>query len=263
VTARELARRGATVVLVGRNAERSAAAVEQIKNETGNPAVECLLADLSVQADVRRVAEEFKGRYERLHVLINNAGALFLERRETSDGIEMTFALNHLAYFLLTNLLLDRLKASAPARVINVSSAAHWRVTLDFEDLQNRRKYKGFQVYSQSKFANLLFTYELARRLAGTGITVNAVHPGVVASNFGTANGWAGRGIQLLFKVIGLSPEEGAQTVIYLATSLDVERITGKYFIKEKPVASAPASYDEHAATRLWNVSAEMAGLSP
>jgi NAD(P)-dependent dehydrogenase (short-subunit alcohol dehydrogenase family) len=262
VTARELARHGATVVVVGRNPERCAATVAQIQAETGNKNVEALRANLSVQQEIHALAKQFLERYPRLDVLINNAGAVMFERQESADGIELTFALNHLAYFLLTSLLLDRLKASAPARIVNVSSAAHLRVALDFDDLQNQRRYRGFHVYSQSKLANLFFTYELARQLEGTGVTVNALHPGVVATNFGSDNGWRGSLLRVFFKLFGISPEEGARTIIYLATSPEVEGVTGKYFVKEKMVASSAVSYDTAAAERLWRVSAELTGLS-
>ncbi len=262
VTAQALAQQGATVIVVGRSRKKTVATVEEIKRRTGNPSVEYLLADLSVQAEIRRLAEEFKRRHDRLHVLVNNAGGFFMSRQETADGLEMTFALNHLGYFLLTNLLLDVIKASAPARIINVSSAAHENAQMNFEDLQGERKYSGWQAYGQSKLANLLFTYELARRLEGTGVTVNALHPGFVATNFGANNyGIVGRIMKRIVNLRGISPEEGADTSIYLATSPEVEGITGKYFVKRRAVPSSPASYDEDAARRLWEVSAEMTGL--
>ncbi len=189
VTAQVLAQAGAEVVVVGRNREKSEATVDRIKQQTGNSAVEYMLADLSSQTAIRQLAETFKRQHERLNVLVNNAGAFFLWRQESVDGIEMTFALNHLGYFLLTNLLLDTLKASAPARVINVSSGSHRGETINFNHFQGKRMYSGFRAYGESKLANILFTYELARRLEGTGITVNAIHPGFVATNIGTNNG--------------------------------------------------------------------------
>jgi NAD(P)-dependent dehydrogenase (short-subunit alcohol dehydrogenase family) len=262
VTARELARQGATVIVVGRNREKSEATVSEIKQQTGNPNVEFMLADLSVQKAVHQLAEQFKRQYQRLHVLVNNAGAIFLRRQESADGIEMSFALNHLNYFLLTNLLWDTLKASAPARIINVSSRAHQRVAgLNFDDLQNRKGYAGQQVYGQSKLANVLFTYELARRLEGTSVTANTLHPGFVATNFATNNGWLARLARPFLDLFALSAEEGARTMIYLATSPEVESVTGKYFVKEKAVPSSPASYDEAAARRLWEISTKMTGL--
>ena len=266
VAARALAEQGATVIGVGRNREKNAAAVAQIKQQTGNPDIEYLLADLSVQKDVRALAEQIKRKYARLHVLVNNAGALFLKRQQSADGIEMTFALNHLNYFLLTNLLLEPLKASAQAqssaRIINVSSRAHVRVAgLNSDDLQNQQGYTGFQAYGQSKLANVLFTYELARRLEGTGVTVNALHPGFVATRFATNNGWLTRLVRPVLDLFALSAEEGAQTILYLATSPEVEGVTGRYFVESKAVPSSPASHDAAAARRLWDISAEMTRL--
>jgi retinol dehydrogenase 12 len=257
-TAQELAGRGATVVVVGRNRQKCEATVGDIQQRTGNPAVAFLLADLSSQAEIRRLASEFRQNHDRLDVLINNAGGIFLDRRESVDGIELTFALNHMAYFLLTELLLDLTKSSAPARIINVSSEAHRGMTLDWEDLQARRSYRGFRVYSQSKLANLLFTFELARRLAGTGVTVNAMHPGFVASNIFAGNGWKGWAVRRIASLFALSPEAGARTVVYLATSPDVAGVTGQYFVKERPVQSSAASHDEEASRRLWEVSKEL-----
>jgi NAD(P)-dependent dehydrogenase (short-subunit alcohol dehydrogenase family) len=257
-TAAGLAARGATVVVVGRSAERAAATVARIRRRTPGATVESLLADLSSQRDVRRLAEAVTARHDRLHVLVNNAGAVFLRRRESPDGLELTFALNHLAYFLLTTLLLDTLKASAPARVVNVSSDAHQPARLDFDDLQAERGYSGFGVYGRSKLANLLFTYELARRLEGTGVTVNAVHPGVVASRFATNNGRLARLLRPLARPFMLSPEQGARTVVYLATSPEVEGVTGQYFVRERPRRSSAASYDRAAAERLWQASADL-----
>jgi NAD(P)-dependent dehydrogenase (short-subunit alcohol dehydrogenase family) len=218
---------------------------------------------LSSQEQIERLAEEAKKRYERLNVLINNAGALFLHRRESVDGIEMTWALNHLGYFLLTNLLLDLIQRSAPARIVNVSSRAHERARIDFDDLQGRRTYSGMRAYGQSKLANLLFTHELARRLEGTGVTVNALHPGFVATNFGADdNGFFLRLIlRLLQRARAISAEEGAQTSIYLASSPEVEGVTGKYFFRKRPQPSSPASYDEETARRLWEVSLESTRL--
>jgi NAD(P)-dependent dehydrogenase (short-subunit alcohol dehydrogenase family) len=262
VTAQALAGRGATVVVVGRNPEKSRAVANQIRQKTHNPNVDCLLADLSVQQQVRHLAETFKSRYDRLDILINNAGAVFFKRHETPDGLERTFALNHLNYFLLTNLLLDRLQASAPARIINVSSAAHYAATISFNNLQYRRWYfGGWPAYAQSKLANILFTYELARRLEGTGVIANTLHPGLVATNFGANNGWVGRLFRLAMNPISVSPTTGAQTMIYLATSPQVEGITGKYFDGDRPFRSSRASYNETTARRLWEISEELTGL--
>jgi NAD(P)-dependent dehydrogenase (short-subunit alcohol dehydrogenase family) len=285
VTARELARRGARVVIVGRSQQRCEATVEAIRLRTGNPAVEFLRADLSSQAEVRRLAQEFLQRHRRLDVLVNNAGALFARSQESVDGIEMTFALNHLAYFLLTGLLLDTLRASAPARIVNVSSRAHEDVQgLDFDDLQARSgarsfwgyggsrfggllftlfapmRHPAFLQYARSKLANLLFTCELARRLEGTGVTVNALHPGFVASRFSAGHGAFGWLMRRWAGLFAIGVEEGAQTSVYLATSPEVEGVTGRYFVKCKAVPSSPASLDQEAARRLWQVSEELTG---
>jgi NAD(P)-dependent dehydrogenase (short-subunit alcohol dehydrogenase family) len=197
-------------------------------------------------------------------VLVNNAGGIFASRQLTADGYELTFALNHLAYFLLTNLLLDMLKANAPARIVNVSSGAHLGATLDFANLQNEQHYSagGMCAYGQSKLDNLLFTYELARRLSGTGVTVNALHPGTVATGFGENNRGGMRVAMQIFHLFSLTPEQGADTIIYLASSPEVAGVTGKYWEKRKPVQSSPASYDEATQRRLWEVSAQMVGLS-
>jgi retinol dehydrogenase-12 len=193
--------------------------------------------------------------------LVNNAGALFSRRQLSRDDIEMTFALNHLAYFLLTHLLLDPLKASASARIVNVSSEAHRGARLDFADLQGQHSYSGWRAYARSKLANILFTYELARRLEGTGVTANALHPGFVATSFGRNN----RNITGLFfriaQLAAISPEEGAKTIIHLASSPEVQDITGRYFVKQKAVRSSQVSYDRAAAERLWKVSAELTRL--
>jgi NAD(P)-dependent dehydrogenase (short-subunit alcohol dehydrogenase family) len=220
--------------------------------------VDYLLADLSVQAQVRKLAEEFKSRYERLDVLVNNAAAIYFRRTVSADGIEMTFAVNHLAYFLLTNLLLDTLKASAPARVVNVASNSHRGKHLDFDNLELKRGYNPGKAYGRSKLANLYFTYELARRLVGTGVTVNAMHPGFVATNMAANNGWLVRLFLPLVHRNSLTPEQGASTAVYLASSPDVEGVTGKYFVREREVESDPVSHDESAASRMWQVSEEM-----
>lgn len=264
--AEALVQRGASVVLVGRDRARCESTAERLRG-VGRGAVDFLVADLSAQAEIHRLASEFLRRYGQLHVLINNASAIFLRRSETVDGIESTFALNHLAYFLLTNLLLDCLKASAPARVINVSSIGHTHVNgINFDDLQWRRSYRGFKAYHQSKLANLMFTYELARRLRGTGVTVNALHPGMVTTNIGRNNGWLWR----IGKPIGdryfgfkyVTAAEGAQTVVYLARSPEVEEVTGGYFDNQKPAESSAASRDEAAAARLWQICEELTGIA-
>ena len=259
VAAREFACLGATVVGVGRNPEKCTATAANIQDETGNRRVEYLVADLSSQAQVRQLAAVFTAKYTRLDVLVNNAGAYFSKRQESIDGIEMTLALNHLNYFLLTNLLVDTLKASAPARIVSVSSNAHQVGHINFADIEGRRRYLSWPAYGQSKLANVLFTYELARRLDGGGVTATTMHPGFVASNFGHNNqdlmGW---GTRLAQKIAGHSPEQGAHTMIYLASSPEVEGVTGKYFVDEKAVPSSPATYDEGTARCLWELSAAM-----
>jgi NAD(P)-dependent dehydrogenase (short-subunit alcohol dehydrogenase family) len=260
-TVRGLAAQGAVVVAVGRNPEKGSAVVSQIQKTTGNPSVDLMLADLSVQAQVRHLAEEFKKRYSRLDVLVNNAGAIFLKRQLSADGIEMTFALNHLSYFLLTHLLLDTIKESAPARIVNVSSNMQKSARIDFDDLEGVREYGSFKAYGQSKLCILLFTYGLARRLEGTQVTVNAVHPGVVGTNIGGNNGWLGRLFVPLYQLFGKSPSKGAETSLYVASSPELAGVTGKYFINKKPVLSSPISYDETVARRLWDISKNMTGL--
>ena len=261
VAALELARKGARVVLVGRSREKAEATAAEIRKESGNPEVEYLLADLSSEAEVRRLAGEVKSRYPRLDVLINNAGAMISPRRESVDGIEMTWALNHMAYFLLTDLLLDTLKASAPSRVVSVASDAHRMVSgIDFDDVEGKKSYKAFRNYGQSKLANILFTRELARRLEGSGVTANCLHPGFVATNFSSGKGFTFRLFQVLAKVIAITPEQGARTTVYLASSPEVEGVTGGYFAKEKPSKPTAAARDDEAARRLWTLSEAMVG---
>ncbi len=263
ITARELAKMGAAVTIVSRNPEKTARTVIEIREASGNPNVDMLVADLSSQADIRRAAAEFNARHDHLNVLVNNAGAYFMKRTESVDGIEMTFALNHLGYFLLTHLLLDALKAGSPARIVNVSSAAHVGGRLNLDDLQMKKRFSGWAAYSQSKLANLYFTYELSRQLEGQGVTVNALHPGFVDTNFGVSNGGLGGWMMNLFQKIGaISPEEGAKTSIYLASSPEVEGITGKYFADKKPVNSSRISYAPDLARALWERSLELTGLS-
>jgi NAD(P)-dependent dehydrogenase (short-subunit alcohol dehydrogenase family) len=263
ITARTLAEQGGAVALVGRNPEKGEALASRIRATTGNDRVSYYTADLSIQTEVRRLADEFLSRHDRLDVLVNNVGGIFLRRRLSVDGIEMTFALNHLSYFLLTNLLLDTLKASAPARIINVSSGAHRSARMKFDDLQLARGFWLFRAYGQSKLANVLFTYELARRLEGTGVTANALHPGLVATDIARNNGWLFRLLLPLILRNARTPEEGAATSIYLATAPDVAEISGCYFYDKKAVRSSAASYDEEAARQLWAVSARMTGLDP
>jgi retinol dehydrogenase-12 len=258
VAARELARMGAQTVLVSRSAEKCTQSVEAIKKETGNSQVEFIAADLSTNAGVQEVAHEFKKRHTHLDVLLNNAGAMFMSRQVSSDGVEMTIALNHLNYFHLTILLLDVLKASGPARIVNVSSDAHRGGKIDFDDIQLKKGYSGFKAYSQSKLANLLFTYEMARKLEGTKVTANALHPGFVDTGFAKNNGGLIKFGMSLLKPMQRKVDEGAQTSIYLASSPEVEGVSGKYFADSKAIASDQASYDNAAAEKLWQLSLEM-----
>jgi NAD(P)-dependent dehydrogenase (short-subunit alcohol dehydrogenase family) len=261
--AQALAQMGATVVIVGRDAQKTRQVSEEIKSASGSQNVDYLLADLSSQRDVRRLAGEFKRKYPHLHVLLNNAGGTFATRQLSVDGIEMTFALNHLAYYLLTNLLLDTLKDSAPARIINVASDAHSRGKIDFANLQGERYYSGFGPYGNSKLANILFTTELAQRLEGTGVTVNALHPGLTSTGFGQNNpGFLMKIMGAVIPLIARSPEKGAKTSIYLASSPEVQSITGKYFVDCKVTQPAPQAADRVVARKLWNVSAEIVHLA-
>ena len=259
-TAAGLAGLGARVGIVGRDAARSEAAAKQLRAVGGQ--VDVFIADVSSQDEVRRLADEALATYPRLDVLVNNVGGYWATRHTTVDGLEHTFAVNHLAPFLLTNLLLDRLRASAPARVVTVSSGAQAMGTLDFGDLQGEQDYSGQRAYNQSKLANVMFTYELARRLAGSGVTANVLHPGVVRTDFGRedSKGW----MRLMLPVIRpfmKNPERGAATSIYLASSAELEGVTGRYFANGKPTASSKASQDGAAVARLWDVSAELVGL--
>jgi NAD(P)-dependent dehydrogenase (short-subunit alcohol dehydrogenase family) len=259
-TALGLARQGATVVGVGRNRDKCQAIAARIRQETGNSAIEFMQADLSAQAEVRRFAEEFRRSHPRLDVLVNNVGAFFMSRRLSADGIELTWALNYLSVCLLTELLLDTLKASAPSRVVNVSSAMHSGAHLNFDDLQGARKYSGMKAYGQSKLALLMYTYDLARRLAGTGVTVNALHPGFVASDMYRSSGGVVKLLGPIINLMAISPEAGAETSVYVAASPEVEGVTGKYFVKKQAVASSDASYDAAATARLMALTAAMVG---
>lgn len=261
-TAEALARMGAQVVIVGRNPEKTERVVQALRQATGSSTIEYLLADLSLQSQVRALAEHFKARYDRLDVLINNAGAIFSTREETAEGFERTWATNHLSYFLLTSLLLDLLKKSAPARIINVASDAHRASTLR-ADTQWTKGFWSFGAYGHSKLCNILFTRALARRLVGTGVTVNALHPGVVASGFGRSE----RGVIDLFYRLGtlfmLSPEQGARTSIYLASALEVADKSGLYWARCKVKRPNRGAEDDNAAEKLWALSLKQTGLSP
>jgi NAD(P)-dependent dehydrogenase (short-subunit alcohol dehydrogenase family) len=261
-TAQEIARMGATVIIIGRNMTRCDNAVNMITQETGNRSVEYILADLSSQAQIRSAAARFNEKYDHLEVLVNNAGGVSLRRNVSVDGIELTFAVNHLAYFLLTNLLNAALKNSPSARVVNVSSGSHYGEQLDFNNLQLKKSYNVYRAYGRSKLANVLFSYELARRTAGTHITSNVLSPGMVATDiWKKVNPWLTPLINPVIQRIGQPPLLGAQTSIYLATSPEVEGITGKFFADKKPMHSSAYSHDLEAAKRLWEVSAELTGM--
>jgi NAD(P)-dependent dehydrogenase (short-subunit alcohol dehydrogenase family) len=262
-TAAALAALGARVGITGRDQARAAAAAAGIRAATGNPAVDVFTADMSVQAEVRRLAAQVADTYPRLDVLVNNVGGFWAHRHVTADGLERTFALNHLASFLLTNLLLDRLTASAPARIVTVSSGAQARGRIDVDDLQGERNYSGQRAYSQSKLANVMFTYELARRLEGTGVTATVLHPGVVRTSFGAED----QAAHVAFVIRAArpfmkTPAQGAVTPVYLASSPQVEGVTGQYFANRKPKTSAYADRDTAAAARLWQASSDLVGLT-
>lgn len=254
-TALGVAKLGAHVVLVGRNPEKTQRVCDELKAATGNQHIDFLLADLSLLSEVRKVAAEFLARFGTLQVLINNVGAINLEREVTREGFELTFAMNHLGLFLLTELLLPALQKGAPARIINLSSDAHRSTGLDFDDLQAERSYSSFKVYSRSKLMNVLFTRELAHRVAPLRITANAVHPGMVASEFINKPGALGRIANAFVGAFGLSPEAGARTSVFLASSAEVEGTTGRYFVKSKAVSPSRKAQDDAAAKRLWEVS--------
>ena len=262
VTATSLAAQGAEVIVAGRNQRKADDTVSWIKSETGNSAVRYLLADFADLGQVRDLARAFKERTSRLHVLVNNAGGFFNTRRETPYGVEMTFLVNHLAPFLLTNLLLETLQEGAPARIVNVTSAAHQYDSMNFDDLGFKRGYAGMKAYARSKLANVLFTYELARRLDGSQVTVNAVHPGHVATDMWKTNfPFIGSALKWVMGFFARTPEQGADTVIYLASSPEVEGITGTYFADREAVQSSPLSYDEGVARRLWQISKDLTRL--
>lgn len=262
-TALGLARQGATVVMVARNPEKGEAARSQIMTTTGNSNIHLLTADMSSQRSIENMVHDFREKFDRLNVLVNNAGVYLTKREENADGLELTFATNHLGYFITTLLLWDFLRAGAPARVINVSSDAHRQAKLDFDDLQSRKKYRGFQAYSRSKLANVLFTYELNKRRMGADITINALHPGFVASNFGRNNrGVVGLFMNTVVPWIALTEAEGAATSIYLATSDEVAGKSGHYYAKCAPVKSSAESYNVKSAERLWAESEAITGLT-
>lgn len=267
-TALAIAQSGATVVLVGRNPEKSQAVLEEIRSATYNKNLHLLIADLSSQAQIRQLAEDYHAQFSRLDVLVNNAGGYFYKRQETVDGIELTFGLNHLAYFVLTGLLLDKLietgQTTGDARIVNISSEAHRykRHGIPFDNLQTQKKYNAMKAYSLSKLANIMFTYELARRLDDKPVTVNALHPGFVRTGFTrNAQGLSQKVFGMIAKVMAKSPKDGAKTSIHLAASDELRSVSGQYFIKSKPVESNPPSYDKDAQQKLWDISLDMTGL--
>ncbi len=264
VAAEELARRGAALILVGRDPRRGAAALKRIKSRVPAAQVALRIADLSRFGEIHRLAAELLATAGRIDVLVNNAGAFFDRHALTEDGVERTFALNHMGYFLLTDLLLARLREAAPSRIVNVASEAHRGATLDFSDLAGRNGAKGWPAYRRSKLANILFTAELARRLEGSGVTANCLHPGFVATRFGDAgNSLATRAfIGLAKRVMAITPEEGGRTIVHLAGDPAVAGISGRYFIKSRAAQPSPAAQDAAAARRLWEESARLAGLA-
>jgi NAD(P)-dependent dehydrogenase (short-subunit alcohol dehydrogenase family) len=263
IAAIELSRMGASVCIVARNRSKGQAVLEEIRRETNNVQLELFIADLSSMADVRKLAQEFTAKHATLDVLLNNAGAFYSERKLSADGLEMTFALNHMSYFLLTNLLLPVLKATPNSRVVSVSSAAHTSGKLDFANLQGEQKFNGWKAYSDSKLENALFTFALARRLAGSSVTANCLHPGFVKTGFGEGNsGIFSVVLGIAKNLMAISVEAGAQTMIHLASSPDVAGVTGKYFDKSKAVSSSAASLDQAVQEQLWAHSEKLAGIT-
>jgi NAD(P)-dependent dehydrogenase (short-subunit alcohol dehydrogenase family) len=260
-TAKGLALMGAHVVMVSRDRERGEAAQREIQSSATNASVDLLLADLSSQDEIRDLAAAVERDYPLLHVLVNNAGALVNPREETVDRMEYTFALNHLAPFLLTNLLRDLLKSSAPARIVNVTSEAHAMGRIHFNDLQGLVRYRPLGAYNQAKLANIMFTYELARRLGDAPVTVNCVHPGGVNTNFANNTRGAFAAMFRLLKPFMRRPEKGAETVLFVATAPALEGVTGRYLVDMEARPSSRRSYDEDVARRLWDVSARLTGL--
>ena len=258
----QLAEQGARVMMVCRNRERGEPALAEIKAKSGNDAVALMTADFESQQQIRDLADAYKRAHDRLDVLINNAGLYLSERHETEDGIESTWAVNHLAPFLLTNLLLDVIKASAPARIVTVASDAHRAGRLDFDDLEMKEKYRWIAAYAQSKLANVMFTYELARRLDGSGVTATVMHPGTVATGIWNRNKNVLNALLRLFKPFYMSPKKSAEAVVRLAVASDVEGGSGTYFDRMNEAQSSDASHDTEDAARLWQISKQMTGLA-
>jgi NAD(P)-dependent dehydrogenase (short-subunit alcohol dehydrogenase family) len=262
ITARELAKKGYRVVLVARDAEKAARTATEIAAAAPGALIETIVCDLSSQKRIRAAAAEFHHRHDRLHVLVNNAGGIWMNRELTEDRIERTFATDHLGYFLLTHLLLPELRRGAPSRVVNVASEASRVGRIDFDDLQGEKRYNGARAYAQAKLANILFSSELSRRLDGSGVTSNALHPGTVASGFALNNTGLLRFGILLARPFLIGEEKGARTSIYLASSPEVDGVTGGYFVRNKPRLPPGNARDPEAARRLWEVSARMCGVA-
>ncbi len=262
VAAERLAAKGARLVLVGRDKARGEAALARIRQRAPGAQLAIHYADLSLLAEMERLAAAIAAAEPRIDVLINNAGAMFSRRSVTADGLERTFALNHMAYFVLSNRLRDRLAAASPARIVSVASEAHRGNTLDFDDLQSTRNYRAFTVYGRSKLANILFTRELARRLAGTGVIANCLHPGFVATRFGDNNGGLFRlGVGIAKNLFAIAPEQGAETIVHLAAAPEAAGVSGGYFAKSRPATPSAAAQDDSAAKRLWEASEKIAKL--
>jgi NAD(P)-dependent dehydrogenase (short-subunit alcohol dehydrogenase family) len=262
ITARELAKMEATVLMVARDEHRGRAKLEEIRQTVPHAKLELFLADLSSMASIRQLATNLKAKYSSLDVLVNNAGAFYSQRKVSKDGLEMTFALNHIGYFLLTNLLLETLKHGKNARIVSVSSGAHLSGKMNFDDLQFEKKFNGWQAYSDSKLANVLFSKELSRRLEGTGVTANCLHPGFVNTGFAAGTtGLIGNAINLIKNVVAITPEKGAETMIYLASSPEVMNVTGEYFDKKKIAKVNPIALDSSVAKRLWDVSEKLTAV--
>ena len=255
-----IARTGGTVVMVCRDHSKGETAKEEVIRGTGNKKVELMIADLASLESVRKLAREYLSTHNKLNVLVNNAGVIIGKRHVTSEGLEETFVTNYLSHFLLTNLLLDTLKRSAPSRIVNVTSSAHNDGHMNFADLQGERRYGAMNSYSQTKLAQVLFTYELARRLCGTGVTANAVHPGTVKTHWGDEAGILGIGIRMA-RPFMVAPEKGAETPLYVATSEHLEGITGRYFVSKKEKKSSEESNRNDVAAKLWDVSMKLCGL--
>ena len=259
VSARVLAEKGAKVIIVGRNPEKSATVLAELKSSSGNENIDLLMADLAVMQEVRDLAEQVISHYDRLDILLNNAGGYFAKHELTSDGLERTFALNHMSYFLLTNKLMELLKSSAPARIVNVSSDAHYGVDMDFENLNGEQEYKAWKAYQKSKLANVLFTYELLKKVPAD-ITVNCLHPGFVATNFGHNNGgFIGPVLKIAQRISAIDPEEGAKTSTFLCSAPEVKGVSGKYFYKCQPKTSSRESRNMDTGKRLWQISSDIA----